>query len=213
MSIRVFNAQESLTESIFYKGIFLAGSIEMGEAINWQQNAINLIEERLKLKGQQYTTTYSSASSGMVIQTGTTGTAGTGGSGKTTPTVTGPIYRSRYGQDYCVFNPRKGVWKETDQKMSDDIFYRQVRWELEAMEKAETILMNFVPGTRSPISLFELGLHSKFNSSPTQPFRNTKLVVVCPDGFWRKGNVDIICEFYRIPQFQTIEEAIFYILS
>jgi hypothetical protein len=33
-------------------------------------------------------------------------------------------------------------------------------------------------------------------------------MVVCPLGFWRKGNVDIVCEKYDIEQFVTLDEVV-----
>jgi hypothetical protein len=33
------------------------------------------------------------------------------------------------------------------------------------------------------------------------------ILVVCPEGFYRKGNVDIICDRYRIKQYATLEDA------
>jgi hypothetical protein len=56
--------------------------------------------------------------------------------------------------------------------------------------------MYFDPNTKSPISLLELGL---FASSK-------KLIVCCPDGFWRKGNVRIVCELYNIPLFNDYDQ-------
>jgi hypothetical protein len=54
------------------------------------------------------------------------------------------------------------------------------------------------PKTKSPISLLELGLHA--NSS--------KLIVCCPEGFYRKGNVDIVCKKYGIMQVDTFDSLI-----
>ena len=58
--------------------------------------------------------------------------------------------------------------------------------------------MYFDPNTKSPISLLELGLYAT----------SKKLHVICPKGFWRKGNVDIICKKYDIPIYETINEFI-----
>jgi hypothetical protein len=30
-----------------------------------------------------------------------------------------------------------------------------------------------------------------------------KLIVICPDGFWRKGNVEVVCSLYDI-HFSTL---------
>jgi hypothetical protein len=50
----------------------------------------------------------------------------------------------------------------------------------------------------SPVTLLEMGLHA----------RSKKLVVCCPDGFWRKGNVDIVCERYGIQQVENLTQII-----
>lgn len=95
-----------------------------------------------------------------------------------------------------LFNPRRGNWNKDWKPISTDSnFRKQVEWELNALEKADFIIMYFAPNSQSPISLLELGLYAK-----TQ-----KLMVVCPDGFWRKGNVDIVCEKYQIPMYDSID--------
>jgi hypothetical protein len=33
-----------------------------------------------------------------------------------------------------------------------------------------------------------------------------KLLVCCPPGYWRKGNVDVVCARYSIPQLPTLAE-------
>jgi hypothetical protein len=71
------------------------------------------------------------------------------------------------------------------------------------MEMSHIIVMVFDPNTLSPISMFELGLHAK----------EQKLVVLCPEGFWRKGNVDVVCEYYGINQVDTFDELIEFIRS
>jgi len=35
-----------------------------------------------------------------------------------------------------------------------------------------------------------------------------KCLVHCPEGFWRKGNVDIICQRHNIKQVNSIEQGI-----
>jgi hypothetical protein len=52
------------------------------------------------------------------------------------------------------------------------------------------------PATRAPVSLLELGLFA----------RTKRMVVCCPDGYWRKGNVEIVCERYGVDTVQTLDE-------
>lgn len=98
-------------------------------------------------------------------------------------------------QGYDVLNPRRDDWDASwEQKFENAQFYQQVNWELNALEHADLIIMYFAPDTKSPISLLELGLFA----------RSGKLRVVCPDGFWRKGNVEIVCNYYNIPFYNNL---------
>lgn len=140
--------------------IFLAGSIEMGQAVDWQTQVTNGLSDKKNL---------------------------------------------------TILNPRRDDWDSTwKQDVKNEQFRGQVRWELEAMERASIIAMYFDPKTLSPISLLELGLHAQrtdWNYKPT----DSKLVVCCPEGFWRKGNVDVVCERYRIPQVEDLNNLIAYL--
>lgn len=99
-------------------------------------------------------------------------------------------------------NPRREDWDSSwKQDIENENFVEQVTWELSSLELAHIIIMYFDPNTKSPISLLELGLHAK----------EQKLVVLCPEGFWRKGNVDVVCEYYNINQVDTFDELIAFI--
>ena len=99
----------------------------------------------------------------------------------------------------CILNPRRDEWDASwEQSISNPVFREQVEWELEAQEIADLIVMYFVPETKSPITLLELGLFA----------RTGKLVVCCPDGFWRKGNVQIVCDRYEIKIVDTLDDLI-----
>jgi len=114
--------------------VFLAGSIEMGKAENWQERITNELKKF----------------------------------------------------NVVILNPRRDDWDSSwEQKIDNPKFREQVEWELDAMNKADVIAMYFDPSTKSPISLLELGLHATNCEK--------KLLVYCPEGFWRKGNVDIVC--------------------
>lgn len=127
--------------------VFLAGSIEMGSAPDWQEGVSDELSK-----------------AGMV-----------------------------------VLSPRRDDWDASaEQSIDNDYFREQVEWELLGLETADTALMYFVPGTKSPICLLELGLFA----------RSGKLVVCCPKGFWRKGNVDIVCQRYGVMQASSLEASV-----
>jgi hypothetical protein len=89
-----------------------------------------------------------------------------------------------------VLNPRREEWDASwRQSIDEPRFREQVEWELDGLERADVIAMWFAAGTRAPITLLELGLHA----------RGGKLVVGCPDGFWRKGNVEVVCARFGVP--------------
>jgi hypothetical protein len=101
--------------------------------------------------------------------------------------------------DVVVLNPRRADWNPAWRPEADEPeFRRQVEWELAALEAADVIVMYFAPGTQSPISLLELGLHA----------RSGKMIVLVPAGFWRKGNVDITAEFYGVRQVGDMETLV-----
>jgi hypothetical protein len=94
------------------------------------------------------------------------------------------------GLDAVILNPRRDEWDASwEQSIGNAKFREQVEWELEAQERATLIAMYFAPATRAPVTLLELGLAA----------RSGKLVVCSPDGFWRKGNVEVVCARYGIP--------------
>ncbi|MBX7219303.1 MAG: nucleoside 2-deoxyribosyltransferase domain-containing protein [Blastocatellia bacterium] len=129
------------------KSIFLAGSIEMGVAVDWQQ------------------------------------------------TVTAALA----DMDLVILNPRRAAWDASwPQSIDFGPFREQVEWELEAQERADVILFYFAPETKAPITLLELGLAA----------RTGKVVVCCPAGYWRKGNVDVVCRRYGLRQVETLAELI-----
>jgi len=138
-------APNNLKLKIGYKTIFLAGSIEMGKATEWQSKLIESLSDK----------------------------------------------------KYIFYNPRRDDWDNTwEQNIKDKNFKKQVTWELKGLDLADYIVMYFDPKTKSPISLLELGLYAE----------SKKLIVLCPEGFYRKGNIDIVCEKYKIKQVKTFEE-------
>jgi nucleoside 2-deoxyribosyltransferase len=103
--------------------------------------------------------------------------------------------------DIHIFNPRRDNWnKNLEQKIDNPQFREQVEWELDYIEKADYVIFYFDPYTKSPITLLELGL--------TASKKPSRCIVICNEPFYRKGNVDIVCERYKIKQVSTLEEAI-----
>ncbi|WP_437576657.1 nucleoside 2-deoxyribosyltransferase domain-containing protein [Sorangium sp. So ce887] len=101
--------------------------------------------------------------------------------------------------DVMILNPRRERWEpDWAQSLDNPSFVEQVAWELRGLEEADVILMYLAPGSKAPISLLELGLFG----------RTGKMHVVCPEAFWRKGNVDVVCERYAIPRYASLPEGL-----
>lgn len=84
------------------------------------------------------------------------------------------------------------------QDISNPHFREQVEWEMDHLEKADLVVLYLHPGTMSPISLLELGLHAKGGN----------VLVCCPEGFWRRGNVQVVCARYEIPLFDHFDDLV-----
>tara|TARA_R110000868_G_scaffold76573_5_gene220161 strand:- start:7345 stop:7821 length:477 start_codon:yes stop_codon:yes gene_type:complete len=125
--------------------VFLAGSIEQGEAEDWQKEIISLLSDK-------------------------------------------PIE---------FLNPRRDNWDSSwKQEYGDNEFTKQVEWELTSLDAVDLIVCYFDKETKSPITMLELGLHAK----------SQKLIVCCPEGFYRKGNVDVVCNKYGVKQVEDLNE-------
>lgn len=99
----------------------------------------------------------------------------------------------------CFLNPRRKDWDSSwEQNIDNPQFREQVNWELDGLDKADKIIFYFAPNTKAPITLMELGLNAHKNKS----------IVCCPEGYWRKGNVDIVCQRFGIKQVKSLEELI-----
>ena len=95
-----------------------------------------------------------------------------------------------------LLNPRRTEWDASWRGEADFAPFReQVEWELAAMEAADRIAFYFAPDSQAPVTLMELGLAA----------RTGKAVVCCPAGYWRKGNVDVVCAKYGVPTVSSLE--------
>jgi hypothetical protein len=97
-----------------------------------------------------------------------------------------------------ILNPRRENWDSSwEQSITNDQFHEQVQWELMGLREADHVAFYFDPNTKSPITLMELGLCIG---------ELKEITVCCPEGFWRKGNVDIICERYQVKQVYDLND-------
>jgi hypothetical protein len=99
-----------------------------------------------------------------------------------------------------VYNPRCDDWNpDLRQDISEPEFSYQVNWELDNIEASDVLFFYFSPGGPAPITLMELG-----KASP----RGKSVIVCCPDGYWRKGNIQVLCKRNGLDLYDTLDEAI-----
>lgn len=106
-----------------------------------------------------------------------------------------------------IYNPRRDDWDSTlEQRISNPQFLGQLEWEYLAMELATKLFFYFDPNTKSPITIGEV-----YMLAPTVD--PSDMTVVCPDGFWRKGNIEFICHKFDIPVFNTFMDGLIHSVS
>lgn len=116
------------------------------------------------------------------------------------------VYTEKFTQaGYGVFNPRRDDWDASwVQNYESPQFYQQVTWELGNINIADIVVMRFASGTQSPISLLELGIIAGQNGF--KEYKDRVVFVICPEDFWRYGNVQVTCDYFGIPLYNTDEE-------
>lgn len=96
-------------------------------------------------------------------------------------------------------SPRRYDWDASwDTSENSAVFAEQVAWELRGIERADIVLVHFEPGSLSPVSLLELGLLLG---------RGASVVISCPPGFARRGNVVLTARHLGLPVHDSLGEA------
>jgi len=97
---------------------------------------------------------------------------------------------------YNIFNPRRPNWDSSwDNDFENPHFFQQVNWELEAINQADIVIFYFAKDSKSPISLMELGYVVGIKK---------KCICVCYSGFYRRGNIEVLCSKENIPLYYDL---------
>lgn len=140
--------------------VFLAGSIDLGAAANWQENLC----QRLKFRFNG-------------------------------------VDSLKY--DVEILNPRgDGEWKADDMTKANSRFVQQVAWEQNGIINSNVVFFNFLENSKSPITLLEFGMVIAMKKHA---------IVSCPKGFWRRGNVEVMCMLQntkRVTLFDNEKDAV-----
>ncbi len=109
------------------------------------------------------------------------------------------VERALADLDVTILNPRRDEWDATwEQSIHNADFRQQVEWELQGLELATVVAMYFAPATNAPITLLELGLVAD----------SQRAVVCCPPGFWRQGNIEVLCNRFHLPLHEDLGQWI-----
>lgn len=120
--------------------VFLAGAIDMGQAVDWQSQVADSLRDEPNL---------------------------------------------------VLLNPRR-------EDFTPDKLDEQIMWELDALERADIILMWFPGDTQAPISLLEAGLY----------MRSGKLFLGVEESYYRRRNLELTAHFYKVPIYHTLNDLI-----
>jgi hypothetical protein len=130
--------------------VFLAGSIDMGQAVNWQEEVCE------HYRGSSVVT---------------------------------------------IYNPRRDDWDSSwEQKLECDYFTEQVNWELDFMDKADFVFLFISKDSKAPITLLEFGRITALYPE--------KLVICVEDGFYRRGNIEVMCNRLGIDLHSDLKGAL-----
>lgn len=108
-------------------------------------------------------------------------------------------------KDYNVtlLNPRRDDWDSSwEQDINNPQFNEQVNWEMDGMNAADLILFFIGKKSKAPITLLELGLHA-----------SDDIMMCCEEGFYRKGNVDIVCKRHGVPVYENLEMVLYDLMT
>ncbi len=99
-----------------------------------------------------------------------------------------------------IYNPRRDDWDSSwEQKDSDPKFREQVEWELDRIESADHVFMFIAAESKAPITLLEFGIVSSVAPE--------KLTICVEEGFWRRGNIEVVCRRKGIELFKDFKAA------
>ena len=96
-----------------------------------------------------------------------------------------------------IYNPYRADW---DSSWREDInfapYREQVEWELDKQDLADIVVVYFHPATQAAVSLLEFGISARVPS---------KALVVCPEGYWKRGNVQIVCRKFGVEMLDSVD--------
>lgn len=96
--------------------------------------------------------------------------------------------------DILILNPRRP-------KFTSDTLDERIKWELQALENATTILLWFPKDAKAPISFFEADLFWHFS----------KLIVGAEFGFYRRRSLELTSGWHNRHLYSELDEMVWYV--
>lgn len=97
-------------------------------------------------------------------------------------------------------DPTRRDWDSSwTTKYGDAKFYQQTKWELSTMRQCDWVIVYLNKDSKSPVSMVETVLNMD------------RVLLVRDDEFWQAGYIDILCEEFGIPQFDSLDKVLEYL--
>ena len=93
------------------------------------------------------------------------------------------------GKNWIFINPMMTPQFDPTPNMSNPEFVNKLTWQMDMMNAADGIFLNFLKRSVSPLPLFTLG----------QAVNSGKLVVRCSEEYFQYGLVNFICGRHQVP--------------
>ncbi|RDW80857.1 hypothetical protein BP5796_05555 [Coleophoma crateriformis] len=101
-----------------------------------------------------------------------------------------------------ILNPLRTDWEAIgEEDIANPEFRKQTEWEMDMQAAADLVVIYFAPEKQAPVSLLELGVCAASRKGTAK-----EVVICCPKGYWKRGNVQMVCEQFRIKVTEDLEE-------
>ena len=119
--------------------------------------------------------------------------------------VTNHIFsgKQKNATSIAILNPRRDNWDSSwEQSIKNKNFKEQVNWEMDMLIFSDIVIFNILPDSKSPVTMLEIGYMAGMQKHPG----HKNVFICCPNGFYRKGNIEIVCERHGFNLYEDEDE-------
>lgn len=84
------------------------------------------------------------------------------------------------------------------------MFNGQVNWEVDGIDEADVVFIFIDPATKSIVTFGEF----YYILGQLKAGVHRDVIIVCPHGYWRRGNIEVMCNRFGLKLHETLEEGI-----